>query len=94
MLYQPTNVYPSMTGALGNGVVDANGNLTVSWQVNGNSPLTAFQIVIYDFDAAVFNRKDNRWLSVLRRGLCGERAILQLCDSRWSAFERRHHERE
>ena len=48
MLYQPTNVYPSMTGALGNGVVDANGNLTVSWQVNGNSPLTAFQIVIYD----------------------------------------------
>lgn len=56
MLYQPTNVYPSMTGALGNGVVDANGNLTVSWQVNGNSPLTAFQIVIYDNNATSTQR--------------------------------------
>lgn len=47
MLYQPTNIYPSMTGALGNGVIDANKDLTVSWQVNGNSPMTAFQITIY-----------------------------------------------
>ena len=47
MLYQPTNISPSMTGALGNGVIDANNNLTVSWQVNGNSPMTAFQITIY-----------------------------------------------
>lgn len=47
MLYQPTNIYPSMTGALGNGVIDANSDLTVSWQVNGNSPMTAFQITIY-----------------------------------------------
>lgn len=47
MLYQPTNIYPSMTGALGNGVIDANNDLVVSWQVNGNSPMTAFQITIY-----------------------------------------------
>ena len=47
MLYQPTNIYPSMTGVLGNGVIDANSDLTVSWQVNGNSPMTAFQITIY-----------------------------------------------
>ena len=47
MLYQPTNISPSMAGALGNGVIDANNSLTVSWQVNGNSPMTAFQITIY-----------------------------------------------
>lgn len=46
MLYQPTNISPSMAGALGNGVIDANNSLTVSWQVNGNSPMTAFQITI------------------------------------------------
>lgn len=47
MLYQPTNIYPNMTGALGNGVIDANNSLPVSWQVNGNSPMTAYQITIY-----------------------------------------------
>lgn len=50
MIYQPTNVYPSLTGALGNGVVDANNNLTVSWQVNGNSALQMFSITIYKND--------------------------------------------
>lgn len=51
MLYQPTNVYPSLTGALGNGVIDANNDLTVSWQVNGNSQMTAFQIDIFKNDS-------------------------------------------
>lgn len=51
MLYQPTNIYPSMTGAVGNGVVDVNQGLTVSWQVNGNSPMTAFQVTIYKNDS-------------------------------------------
>ena len=46
MLYQPTNIYPSMTGGLGNGVVDASKDLTVSWQVNGNSAMVSYQIVI------------------------------------------------
>ena len=52
MLYQPTNVYPSMTGGLGNGVVDVTKPLKVSWQVNGNSAMTAYQITIYKNDSA------------------------------------------
>lgn len=51
MLYQPTNVYPSMTGGLGNGVVDVTKPLKVSWQVNGNSAMTAYQITIYKNDS-------------------------------------------
>ena len=50
-LFMPTSVTPSLTGALGNGVVDASKSMTISWQVNGNSPMTAFQIVIYKNDA-------------------------------------------
>ena len=52
MLYQPTNVYPSMMGGLGNGVVDVTKPLKVSWQVNGNSAMTAYQITIYKNDSA------------------------------------------
>lgn len=52
MLFQPTNVFPSLSGGLGNGVIDADTELTVSWQVNGNTQLTAFQIVIYKNDTA------------------------------------------
>lgn len=51
-LFMPTAVTPSLTGALGNGVVDATKDMLVSWQVNGNSPMTAFQIVIYKNDEA------------------------------------------
>ena len=51
-LFQPTNISPSTRGELGNGTVDATQPLTVSWQVNGNSPLTAFTITIYQNDAA------------------------------------------
>lgn len=50
MLFQPTNVTPSMLGEIGNGVVDVNNGIPVSWQVNGNSPLTKFQIDIYTND--------------------------------------------
>ena len=50
MLFQPTNIFPSMTGGLGNGVVDAAAPLTVSWQVNGTSAMTAFSITIYEND--------------------------------------------
>lgn len=65
MLFQPTNVSPSLWGELGNGTVDATQDLTVSWQVNGNSPMTAFVITIYTNDAAstqkytTGNRTDN-----------------------------------
>lgn len=51
MLYQPTNIYPSMTGAIGDGVIDVNQGLKVSWQVNGKSPMTAFQVTIYKNNA-------------------------------------------
>lgn len=52
MLYQPTNVYPSLTGGLGNGVIDADKDLTVSWQVNGNTAMDSFSIQIYKNDTA------------------------------------------
>lgn len=52
MLFQPTNIFPSSRGGLGNGTIDATKDLVVSWQVNGNSPMVAFQIVIYKNDAA------------------------------------------
>ena len=48
MLYQPTNIYPSVFGQIGNGVIDARERLDVSWQVNGNSAMTAFRITIYE----------------------------------------------
>lgn len=51
-LFQPTNVTPSAFGELGNGVVNALDGLTVSWQVNGNSAMTAFSIAVYKNDAA------------------------------------------
>ena len=47
MLFQPTNVTPSSLGELGNGTVDATQDLTVSWQVNGSSPMVAYSITIY-----------------------------------------------
>ena len=50
-LFQPTNIYPSSLGELGNGTVDVTQALNVSWQVNGNSAMTAFSITIYQNDA-------------------------------------------
>ena len=46
MLYQPTNISPSMLGPLGNGVIDANEDFVLSFQVNGNSPLVRFGLFI------------------------------------------------
>lgn len=53
-LYQPTNIIPSLIGSFGNGVVDASdtNGMTVSWQVNGNSAMTAFEIKILSQNAA------------------------------------------
>lgn len=47
MLFQPTNISPSILGETGNGVVDITQDMKVSWQVNGNSPMTAFALGIY-----------------------------------------------
>lgn len=51
-LYQPTNVTPSMLGAIGNGVVDVSNGIYVSWQVDGQNPMTAFQIRILENTSA------------------------------------------
>lgn len=47
-LFQPTNVIPSTFN--GTGTVDATQNIAVSWQVNGNSPMVAYRIVIMQND--------------------------------------------
>lgn len=47
-LYQPTNIFPSSFAGVGGGVVDVTQPLTVSWQVNGSSALTYYQIQIYE----------------------------------------------
>lgn len=46
-LFQPTNITPSAFAGLGNGVVDVNDPISITWQVNGTSPMTAFEIEIY-----------------------------------------------
>ena len=45
-LFQPTNIYPSSLGELGNGTVDITKPLAVSWQVNGNSAMAAFSLTV------------------------------------------------
>lgn len=51
MLYSPTNITPSALSGLGNGTVDITDGLTVSWQVNGNSAMTAFKIDVCKNDS-------------------------------------------
>lgn len=51
-LYQPSNILPSSFAGIGGGVVDVNDNVSISWQVNGNSPLLGEIIYIYTNDAA------------------------------------------
>lgn len=45
-IFQPTNIVPSTFAGVGGGVVDANANISVSWQVNGNSAMTQFVITV------------------------------------------------
>lgn len=51
-LYQPTNVTPSAFSGAGAGTVDVTQGIEVSWQVNGNSPMTAYEIQIMQNDTA------------------------------------------
>lgn len=46
-LFQPSNITPSSFAGFGQGTVDANDSVRVSWQLNGNSPMVAFKIDIY-----------------------------------------------
>ena len=51
-LFQPTNITPDIRGAFGNGVVHnaEYTGLTVTWQVNGNTAMSGFQIDVYEND--------------------------------------------
>lgn len=56
-LFQPTNITPDTRGSFGNGVVTIDTGasiwvdyITVSWQVNGNVPMTAFKIDFTEMD--------------------------------------------
>ena len=51
-IYQPSNITPSTFAGMGAGVIDANDNVSISWQVNGTSALIAFRIAIYENTAA------------------------------------------
>ena len=52
MLYQPTNITPSSFAGVGGDLIDAADGMTITWQVNGTSAMTGYEIVIYQNDAA------------------------------------------
>ena len=52
MLFQPSNVSPSTFSGIGAGTIDVTQGLTVSWQVNGDTPMLAYQITIQKNDTA------------------------------------------
>lgn len=63
-LFQPTNIIPSTLSGEGNGTIDVTEPLSVSWQVNGNSPMTAYQIRIMQNDTASTEILDTGKVSV------------------------------
>ena len=50
MLFQPSNILPDVINGTGNGTIDIFEGLSVSWQVNGNSQMTAYKIDVYKND--------------------------------------------
>ena len=52
MLFQPSNISPSTLSGIGAGTVDVTQGITVSWQVNGDTPMTDYRIIIYQNDVA------------------------------------------
>ena len=52
MLFQPSNVLPDVINGAGNGTIDVSDGLTVSWQINGNSLMKAYDIYIYQNNTA------------------------------------------
>lgn len=58
-IFQPSNITPStLSGSTG--TIDASDNIAISWQVNGNSPLTAYQIDIYEGNASTTTYTTNK----------------------------------
>lgn len=53
-LFLPSNITPSTLGPLGNGTVDARFDLKVSWQVNGQSAMTKYQIDILGMNTGTY----------------------------------------
>lgn len=51
MLFQPTFISPSLQWGIGNGTVDVANGIEFSWQVNGSSAMTSFEIIIYENNA-------------------------------------------
>ena len=51
MLYQPTNITPNLINGLADGTVDATQNLDLTWQINGPSAMTKYDIKIQDMSA-------------------------------------------
>ena len=47
-LFQPSNITPSSFAGIGNGTIAVSENIKITWQVNGNVPMTAFKINIFD----------------------------------------------
>lgn len=64
MLFQPSNIYPSTLSGIGAGTVDVTQGLNVSWQVNGDTPMTAYQVRIYQNDSASTLMYDSGSVSV------------------------------
>jgi len=48
MLFQPTNITPNVLAGAENSTVNASTGFYVTWQINGNSPMEAFRIGIYE----------------------------------------------
>lgn len=51
MLFQPTNITPSSFAGVGGDLIDASDGMTITWQVNGTSAMTGYEITIYENDA-------------------------------------------
>lgn len=62
-LFQPTNVTPSNFN--GTGTVDITDGMNVTWQVNGNSPMVAYQIKIMQNDTDSTEVYDSGKTSIL-----------------------------
>ena len=56
-LFQPTNITPDTRGAFGNGIIlkssGENTYFEVSWQINGNTPMTAYKIDFLDMSGTL-----------------------------------------
>ena len=47
MLHQPTNITPSSLANIGNTAVSADDTISITWQLNGDTPLVAYKIDFY-----------------------------------------------